>query len=38
MKIVIAIGAIQYCIGWLMNAAGGVVFALGRDRQIKINS
>jgi hypothetical protein len=31
-------GAIQYCTGWLMIAAGGVVFALGRDGQTKTNS
>jgi len=31
-------GAIQYCTGWLMIAAAGFVFSLGRDGQIKTNS
>ena len=27
-------GEIQYCTGWLMIAAAGVVFVLGRDEKI----
>jgi len=39
MKIVTTIrGAIQYYNGWLMIVAAGVVFALGRDGQIKNNA
>jgi hypothetical protein len=26
-------GAIQYCTGWLMIAAAGIVFVLGRDEK-----
>lgn len=26
-------GAIQYCTGWLMIAAAGIVFSLGRDKE-----